>query len=85
MKTKKKLINYYKTCNTDQYGQIRIIPVCLIAETEQERQDLEELVNISTYGGVGGTYKGFNPWSSFKDTKTADLCRNAFELNTNRP
>jgi hypothetical protein len=83
---KEKLINHYRTCSCDQYGQMSTIDIFRIIDgnNPQEVEELSSLVAISTYGDRYGTYKGINPWGAFKSEDIKTKCREAFAQNENR-
>lgn len=83
---KEKIVNYYRTCTTDGYGQMKTIDIfTFIDGNNQEELDyLSSLMTISTYGWTYGTYKGVSPWHSFKCTDLEAECRKAFAQNENR-
>lgn len=83
---KEKLINYYRTCSCDKYGQMSTISISSIIDTKnpQELEELSSLVSISTYGSRFGTYKGINPWGSFKSDDIREECSKAFAQNEER-
>ena len=83
---REKLINYYRTCSCDRYGQMSTIDIFRIIDgnNPQEVEELSSLVAISTYGDRYGTYKGINPWGAFKSEDIKAQCREAFAQNENR-
>lgn len=83
---REKLINHYRTCSCDQYGQMSTIDIFRIIDgnNPQEVEELSSLVAISTYGDRYGTYKGINPWGAFKSEDIKAQCREAFAQNENR-
>lgn len=81
---KEKIANYYRTSTTDKYGQLSTISIYSVTESDEEREQLKELVNVCTYGGRLGTYKAFSPWGAFKCAELEQMCREAFALNEHR-
>ena len=83
---KEKLINHYRTCSCNQYGQMSTISISEIIDKNnpQEVEELSSLVAISTYGWRYGTYKGINPWGAFKSDDIKAECTKAFSENENR-
>ena len=81
---KQNIINHYMTASCDSYGQLSTISIGTIAKTDEQKEALNSLINVSTYGGRYGTYKAFNPWHSFKDFELEQQCRKAFAQNENR-
>jgi len=81
------MVKYYKTCYCDRYGQIGTIDVHTLFKERTnevlEYLDTDRIINVCTYGGRFGTYKGFSPW----DINEADLkhaCQIAFRNNPER-
>lgn len=83
---REKIVNYYRTCSTDIYGQIGIISInnFIDSNNQEELNSLKSLMQISTYGGYYGTYKGINAWGSFKCNNLKQKCREAFSQNESR-
>ncbi len=80
----KDLVNYFRNSGCDRYGQLGVISEGQIAKTEEEKEVLNDIVNIGTYGYTYGTYRGFAPWGSFKDAEIEKMCREAFSNNPSR-
>lgn len=83
---KEKIVDYYRTCSTDGYGQMKTIDIFMLIDgnNQDELNYLSSLMKISTYGSRYGTYDGINPWGSFKCTDLEAECRQAFAQNKNR-
>ena len=88
METKNKviedLVKYYMTSGCDRYGQLGVISEGQIARTDEEKEVLNEIVKVNTYGYTYGTYRGFNPWGNFKDSEVERMCQEAFQQNKGR-
>jgi hypothetical protein len=78
------LIKYYRTSGCDRYGQLGVISEGQIARTDEEKEVLNEIVNVGLYGYTYGTYRGFSPWGNFKDSEVERMCREAFQQNKGR-
>lgn len=83
---REKLINHYRTCNCDRYGQMSTIDIFSIIDgnNAEEVKELSSMVRISTFGSRYGTYHGVNPWGAFKSEDIEAECRKAFSENKNR-
>jgi hypothetical protein len=83
---KEKLINHYRTCSCDQYGQMSTIDIFRIIDGNNVEQvkELSSMVRISTFGSRYGTYHGINPWGAFQSPEIEAECRQAFAQNENR-
>lgn len=80
---KKRLVNYYLTCNCDRYGQINTIDAHRIVVDASEMDELRKLVELNTYGYQYGTYLGFSPWN-IKCPKLLEECKKALAKNPSR-
>ncbi len=80
------MVYHYQTEGTDRYGQLSTIMVSNVISTNDPKQMelLQEIVQVSTYGGRFGTYRGFVPFGAFKDKQVEDRCKAAFKLNKSR-
>jgi hypothetical protein len=59
------LIDYFRKCKTDRYGQVGIIPLRVFGERVDEVKQylkLNPILQISLYGGSFGTYYGISAW-----------------------
>lgn len=60
---KEKLIAYHKRCNVDKWGQVGTFSLSLFGEQMNDVENFAKatgsLIDIKTYGGRFGTYKGF--------------------------
>lgn len=83
---KEKIVDYYRTCSTDRYGQMSVIDIFMLIDgnNQDELNELNSLMRIDTYGGRYGTYRGIHPWGAFKCTDLETECRQAFAQNKNR-
>lgn len=80
------MVYHYQTAGTDGYGQLSTIMASNVIGINDPKQMelLQEIVEVSTYGGRFGTYKGFRPFGAFKDKQVEDRCKAAFRLNKSR-
>lgn len=75
------IVKYYRTHTTDRYGQLGTIDIYRVTESNEEREQLKDLVKVSVFGWAYGTYKGFSPWGAFKCAELEKLCKEAFANN----
>jgi hypothetical protein len=86
------MVRYYQNESTDQYGQLGCIDIYSICKSlgrdengkKEYFLELETIVNVSTYGGRYGSYKGFMPFGCFKDKEVERWCNDAFNNNVHR-
>jgi len=79
---REKLIKYYETCSVDGYGQVGVIRFHEVFDKSlmDSIEDYGHLINLSTYGGRIGTFKGVE----IIDPRLRDDCRQALRtLNPN--
>lgn len=79
-----KLVTYHATCSVDRYGQVGTLKLSSVfADDMQDVLDYVEhddsLIQVSTYGGSLGTYKGLQ----IVDQDIRDRCREALRSNPN--
>lgn len=82
---KEMMINYFKTCSVDKYGQTKVIqPSSVFKEKTDEVLEYlksEKIISIQTYGGSFGTYKGFFLEYGVHDEEIKRECYNALKEN----
>jgi hypothetical protein len=79
---REKLIKYHETCSVDGYGQVGVIRFNEVFDRSlmDSMEDYGYLINLSTYGGRSGTFKGVE----IVDPRLRDDCRQALRtLNPN--
>jgi hypothetical protein len=80
----KKLIEHYMYCDVDKYAQVGILSLFGIFRDEMDEvleyaKNDDSLIQISTYGGSLGTFKGIQ----IVDKELRMRCHDALELNDN--
>jgi hypothetical protein len=76
------LIKYHETCSVDRYGQVGVIRFNEVFDKSlmDSIKDYEHLINLSTYGGRLGTFKGVE----IVDQRLRNDCTQALRtLNSN--
>lgn len=76
------LIKYHETCSVDRYGQVGVIRFNEVFDKSlmDSINDYEYLIQVSTYGGSLGTFKGIQ----IVDIGLREDCIQALRrLNTN--
>lgn len=82
---KKTLVDFYKQCKTDQYGQVHInnFQDGFFGSRDKEVQDYckenKGILQYSTYGGSYGTYNAF----TIEDKGISKACSEALRKNPN--
>jgi len=79
-----RIVDYYRTCGCDRYGQLGTIPARQLAPTDGEMEELKKIVSVSLVGYQYGTYEGIFPWGGFKDKEVERRCKEAFANNPSR-
>lgn len=84
---KAKLVEMHSTCTTDQYGQVSKFNFNVKSLFKEKTEEVLEfakenpnIIEVSTYGGVGGTYKAV---SKILDEEIKTACREALRKNEN--
>ena len=82
------MINYLKTCYSGRYGELKVMDVYTIFKDKTD-ECLKyiyktKIINVSTYSGIGGTYKGIGGIHSINDNKLKILCDEAWKNNPDR-
>lgn len=80
-----KLIDHYRNCSCDRYGQMRIVDVHQVFK-ERAKEVMEyvpgkNLIAIGTYAYAYGTYRGISPHGGILDKDLKAKCKSAFKLN----
>lgn len=92
MKTKEfiyeSMVNYLKICYSGSYGQLKTIDVYNVFKdrTEEVINYLHEtsMIKTSSYGGIGGSYRGIGGLNDIQDIQLRSLCEDAWMNNSNR-
>lgn len=84
---KAKLVEMHSTCTTDSYGQISKFNFGINSLFKEKAGEVLEfikenpnIIQVSTYGGVGGIYKAV---SNICDEEIKTACREALRKNKN--
>lgn len=78
------VVYYHKTCSVDGYGQVGTLRVSSVFKDKMEdvleyANDDSDLIEVSTYGGRLGTWKGFQ----ITDSNLRKKCSDALRSNEN--
>lgn len=76
----KMVVDYHRTCSVDGYGQVGVLRVYDVFGDKKEdvleyANNDNTLIEVSTYGGRLGTYKGFRITDSDLRRKCSDALR----------
>lgn len=83
---KEVLVNVHANCTTDGYGQMGKFNLSMYSLFGKQTEEVEAyiktdpLFTVSTYGGVGGTYRAI---TAITDPEIKRLCSEAFAKNEN--
>lgn len=82
---KEKLVAFYSKCGVDRYGQVGTLTLYEVFknDTEEVKKYLDEnkeILDLGTYGGAYGQYKGFR---TIIDNDIKIACDKALESNPN--
>ena len=74
------VVDYHKTCSVDKYGQVGVLRVYDVFGDKKEdvleyAKNDNTLIEVSTYGGSLGTWKGFQITDSDLRRKCSDALR----------
>lgn len=74
------VVDYHKTCSVDRYGQVGVLRVYDVFKDKKEdvleyAKNDNTLIEVSTYGGRLGTWKGFQITDSDLRRKCSDALR----------
>lgn len=77
----KMVVDYHKTCSVDRYGQVGTLRVSSVFNDKMDdvleyAKNDNTLIEVSTYGGRLGTWKGFQITDSDLRRKCSDALRN---------
>jgi hypothetical protein len=82
-----KMIQYFKTCSVDKYGQVSVVSPSQVFGNKTkdvlEYLKTDKLISIKTYGGRFGTYQGFSLTYDVLDNELRDKCRAILRENEN--
>jgi hypothetical protein len=80
-----KMIQYFKECSVDNYGQVRIAdPYVVFKDNTKEVLEYlktDRIISIKTYGGQYGSYQGFSLSYDILDESLEKKCREALKQN----
>jgi hypothetical protein len=81
---REKLVEYYRECSVDGYGQVGVIRAYDVFkdqtdDVQEYAKENKTLISISTYGGRLGTFRGIE----ILDSDLQSECRNALRNNEN--
>lgn len=79
------VVDYHKNCSVDRYGQVGVLRVYDVFGDKKEdvleyANNDNTLIEVSTYGGRLGTFKGFQ----ITDSDLRRKCIDALRSNENR-
>lgn len=77
----KMVVDYHKTCSVDRYGQVGTLRLSSVFNDNMDdileyTKNDNTLIEVSTYGGRLGTWKGFQITDSDLRRKCSDALRN---------
>lgn len=82
-----KMIQYFKTCSVDKYGQVSVVdPYSVFKDKTEEVLEYlktDRLISVKTYGGRFGAYKGFSLTHDVSDKALRDRCYAKLNENEN--
>jgi hypothetical protein len=81
---REKLVEYYRECSVDRYGQVGVIRAYdvfenLTDDVQEYAKENKSFISISTYGGRLGTFRGLE----IMDSDLQSECRKALRNNEN--
>ena len=79
------VVDYHKNCSVDRYGQVGTLRVYSVFKDNMDdvleyAKNDNTLIEVSTYGGSLGTWKGFQ----ITDSDLRRKCSDALRSNENR-
>lgn len=78
-----KLVEYFKNCPVDKYGQVSVIsPYGLFGDKVEEVFEYiktDKVIQVTTYGGRFGAYKGISPKYDILDEWLRKRCYKAMQ------
>ena len=82
-----KMVNYFKICPVDRYGQVKVInPYEVFKDKTEEVLEYlktDRIMSVTTYGGQYGPYKGISPSYDILDRSLRQKCYTMLNDNKN--
>lgn len=82
-----KMLEYFKNCSVDKYGQVSVVDPYQVfkdnTEDVLEYLKTDKLISVITYGGRFGTYQGFSLSYNVNDKELRDKCYAILRENKN--